>query len=179
MTQNMYTPPLPSWSNMQQQAPVLQPIPAQAQTPPQQAPMMPQMPVQQTPMQQNPAALPNMQQTLPAQQSPTLQNISAAIQELPTQVDVETRTSYGLPETLSKSIYTPGWMRTQIGKLMRVEFLIGNGTTDRVGYLREVGSSYIVLDSLERASIIMCDIYSIKFVTVIESPLESALLAQF
>ena len=175
MSQNMmFTPVLPSWSNMQQQAPM-------QQVPMQQVPMQ-QVPMQQVPLPQNVTALQSPQNTQPAepaQPSTTLQNISAAIQELPTQVDVETRTSYGLPETLSKSIYTPGWLRTQIGKLMRVEFLIGNGTTDRVGYLQEVGSSYIVLDSLERSSRIMCDIYSIKFVTVIESPLESALLAQF
>lgn len=71
-----------------------------------------------------------------------------------------------LPETLTQSIYTPGYLMQHIGDLMRVEFLIGNNTTDRVGYLREVGASYIVLQAVNLGNYMMCDIYSIKFVTI-------------
>ena len=40
------------------------------------------------------------------------------------------------PEILTNSIYTPAFLREQIGKLMRVEFLIGtNNLTDRIGIL--------------------------------------------
>lgn len=54
------------------------------------------------------------------------------------------------PEILTNSIYTPAFLRTQIGKLMRVEFLVGtNNLTDRVGVLEEVGASYILLRSIE------------------------------
>jgi hypothetical protein len=60
---------------------------------------------------------------------------------------------------------------------MRVEFLIGNSTTDRVGVLTAVGSNFIILDSLERQSRILCDLYSIKFVTIIDSAMERALVA--
>lgn len=74
-----------------------------------------------------------------------------------------------LPTTLTESIYTPGYLRQHIGDLMRVEFLIGNGTTDRVGRLRQVGASFIVLAALDGGSEILCDIYSIKFVTIIQS----------
>lgn len=74
-----------------------------------------------------------------------------------------------MPETLSNSIYTPGYLKTQIGKWMRVEFLIGANTTDRVGRLMEVGASYIILQSLESNSRMLCDIYSIKFVTIIDN----------
>lgn len=71
------------------------------------------------------------------------------------------------PEILTNSIYTPAFLREYIGRLMRVEFLIGtNNLTDRVGILEDVGASYILLRSLESNSIVFCDIYSIKFVTI-------------
>jgi len=71
------------------------------------------------------------------------------------------------PEILTNSIYTPAFLREQIGKLMRVEFLIGtNNMTDRIGILEDVGASYILLRSLESDSIVYCDIYAIKFITI-------------
>lgn len=71
------------------------------------------------------------------------------------------------PEILTNSIYTPAFLREQIGKLMRVEFLIGtNNLTDRIGILEDVGASYILLRSLESDNLIYCDIYAIKFVTI-------------
>ena len=74
------------------------------------------------------------------------------------------------PEILTNNIYTPAFLREQIGKLMRVEFLIGtNNLTDRIGILEDVGASYILLRSIESNNIIFCDIYSIKFVTIAEA----------
>jgi len=74
------------------------------------------------------------------------------------------------PEILTNNIYTPAFLREQIGKLMRVEFLIGtNNITDRIGVLEDVGASYILLRSVESNNIIYCDIYSIKFITISES----------
>lgn len=71
------------------------------------------------------------------------------------------------PEILTNPIYTPGFLREQIGKLMRVEFLIGtNNLVDRIGILEEVGASYILLRSFENDSLVYCDIYSIKFITI-------------
>ncbi len=72
-----------------------------------------------------------------------------------------------IPETLASPIFTPGFLRKQIGKWMRVEFLLANSLNDRVGKLIEVGASYILLQSLEPGSLIMCDLFSIKFVTII------------
>lgn len=71
------------------------------------------------------------------------------------------------PEILTNSIYTPAFLRTQIGKLMRIEFLIGtNNMVDRVGFLEDVGASYILLRSFEGDSQIYADIYAIKFITI-------------
>lgn len=71
------------------------------------------------------------------------------------------------PEILTNPIYTPAFLRQQIGKLMRIEFLIGtNNLTDRIGFLEDVGASYILLRSFEGDSLIYADIYAIKFITI-------------
>lgn len=65
--------------------------------------------------------------------------------------------------------YTQGYLRTLIGKKILVEFLIGTeGSTDRSGILENVGASYIILRETETGNRILCDIYSIKFVTIFE-----------
>lgn len=75
------------------------------------------------------------------------------------------------PEILTNNIYTPAFLRENIGKLMRVEFLIGtNNLIDRTGILLDVGASYILLRALESDVITYCDIYSIKFITISNLP---------
>ena len=71
------------------------------------------------------------------------------------------------PEIITNNLYTPAFLREQIGKLVRVEFLIGtNNTTDRLGILEDVGASYILLRSIDSGNLLYCDIYAIKFVTI-------------
>lgn len=61
--------------------------------------------------------------------------------------------------------YTQGYLRTQIGKRVKVEFLIGtNMLVDREGTLVDVGISYIIINEVETDDLLLCDIYSIKFV---------------
>lgn len=75
------------------------------------------------------------------------------------------------PETLTNPVYTPAFLRENIGKLVRVEFLIGTNTLqDRIGILAEVGASFIVLRSVESNNLVYCDLYSIKFVTISQDP---------
>ena len=75
------------------------------------------------------------------------------------------------PELLTNNIYTPAFLRENIGKLMRVEFLIGTNTlTDRIGILEDVGASYILLRSLQSNEVTYADIYSIKFITISDYP---------
>lgn len=58
-------------------------------------------------------------------------------------------------------------MRDNIGEYMDVEFLIGtNGLTTRSGQLRAVGVSYIVLYDRAKDRYMICDLYSVKFVTI-------------
>lgn len=72
-----------------------------------------------------------------------------------------------IPETLKNTVYTPAFLRKHIGRLVKVEFLIGTTyLEDRTGILLEVGASYIVLRSVQDNNLLYCDIYSIKFVTI-------------
>lgn len=65
--------------------------------------------------------------------------------------------------------YTQGYLRTLIGEKILVEFLIGTeGRTDRSGILENVGASYIILRETETGNRVLCDIYSIKFVTIFQ-----------
>ena len=75
------------------------------------------------------------------------------------------------PEMLTNNIYTPAFFFFNIGKLMRVEFLIGtNNLVDRTGILIDVGASYILLRALESDVITYADLYSIKFITISNLP---------
>ena len=84
------------------------------------------------------------------------------------------------PEILTNNIYTPAFLREFIGKLVRVEFLIGtNNLTDRIGILEDVGASYILLRSLESGVLTYADIYAIKFVTISPYELPKNINAQY
>jgi hypothetical protein len=61
--------------------------------------------------------------------------------------------------------YTQGYLRTKIGSRVKIEFLIGtNMLVDREGTLTDVGISYIIINEVETDDLLLCDIYSIKFV---------------
>lgn len=72
------------------------------------------------------------------------------------------------PQTVQNPYYTAGYLRKFIGRDVRIEFLIGTGgpLIDRIGRLLEVGASYIVLRPFRTNDTLVCDLYSIKFVTV-------------
>lgn len=111
----------------------------------------------QYPVQSMVSAMPAMPTGIPTGPSPT--PVTAAV---PLPQGEQT------PQTLQSILFTPGYLRTQIGKRMRVEFLIGtNGPlVDRIGTLVGVGASYILLRPVESDDILLCDIYSIRFVTI-------------
>ena len=71
-----------------------------------------------------------------------------------------------LPTTpVLDTMYTQGYLKTKIGSRIKVEFLIGtNMLIDREGTLTDVGISYIIIREVETDDLLLCDIYSIKFV---------------
>ncbi|MDF2522637.1 MAG: hypothetical protein K0R31_278 [Clostridiales bacterium] len=71
------------------------------------------------------------------------------------------------PQTVQSTEFVAGYLKTQIGQNVRVEFLIGtNGPlVDRTGTLVGVGASFILIRPSNTDDILLCDLYSIKFVT--------------
>ncbi|WP_312642565.1 hypothetical protein [Hydrogenoanaerobacterium sp.] len=61
--------------------------------------------------------------------------------------------------------YLNGFLLTQIGRQVSVEFLIGSNTmVTKNGRLVGVGANYILINEYESDDIVACDFYSIKFI---------------
>ncbi|GMQ56172.1 hypothetical protein AN1V17_05650 [Vallitalea sediminicola] len=72
-----------------------------------------------------------------------------------------------LPPVITNPSYLQGYLRTQIGKFMKVNFLLGTGTfIDKDGILKEVGVDHIVLRDIKTGEDVVADLYSIKFVEI-------------
>ncbi|HBC27993.1 MAG TPA: hypothetical protein DC013_11340 [Ruminococcaceae bacterium] len=70
-----------------------------------------------------------------------------------------------MPMTAESLQYLNGFMRTQIGRRVLVQFLLGTNTlTDRSGTLLGVGSNYILINETDSDDLLACDFYNIKFV---------------
>lgn len=64
--------------------------------------------------------------------------------------------------------YIPGYLASNIGKNVRAEFIIGSSQyADKTGKLVDVGVNYFVLQDINSRTYIMCDLYSVKFVTIL------------
>ena len=62
--------------------------------------------------------------------------------------------------------YTQGFLNSQVGRAVKVEFLIGTGLyLDKEGTLVKVGADYIIIQETGTDDYTLCDLYSIKFVT--------------
>lgn len=74
--------------------------------------------------------------------------------------------SQPFPVTADSIQYLNSLMRTQIGRRVSVEFLIGSGALiEKSGYLLAVGANFILINEVGTRSVLSCDFYSIKFVT--------------
>ncbi len=62
--------------------------------------------------------------------------------------------------------YIAGYLNNNIGSFVRAEFIVGsNQFIDKSGRLLEVGINYFVLEEFASRHRILCDLYSVKFVT--------------
>ena len=60
-----------------------------------------------------------------------------------------------------------GFLRTQIGNRVKVEFLVGANTyLEKSGKLLAVGANFIVLQEAMSDDLLVCDFFNIKFVTI-------------
>lgn len=75
--------------------------------------------------------------------------------------------SQPMPITTESLQYLNGFMRTQIGRRVQVQFLLGTNTiTDRTGTLLGVGANYILLNETDSDDLLACDFYNIKFIRI-------------
>lgn len=71
------------------------------------------------------------------------------------------------PPPATEEGFIPHYLASNIGRAVRAEFIVGtNQYMDKTGIISEVGINYFVLyDTTARADV-MCDLYSVKFVTI-------------
>lgn len=89
---------------------------------------------------------------------------------MPTPDNNQHREMAPVPPIVDNPLYNQGWLSTQIGKYIKIEFLIGTSMLiDREGLLKEVGISFIVIQETGSNDTVMCDIFSIKFVRIFKN----------
>jgi hypothetical protein len=70
-----------------------------------------------------------------------------------------------MPMTVESLQYLNGFLRTQIGRRVLIDFLVGTNTfLDKSGTLLGVGANYILIREAETDDIVACDFYNIKFI---------------
>ncbi len=69
------------------------------------------------------------------------------------------------PVTAESIQYLNGFIRTQIGRRIQVQFLMGNAELiEKDGFLLGVGANYILINEIGTNDITACDFYNIKFI---------------
>lgn len=61
--------------------------------------------------------------------------------------------------------YLNGFIRTQIGRRVTIDFVIGSDTvTQKSGYLLAVAQNYLLINELDTNDVTACDLYTMKFI---------------
>jgi hypothetical protein len=119
-----------------------------------------------------PAAMTNAGAMQPAAAGPCPRPNAAVApnQEAPTFAPVPVGVPADMvPYTLTSTYYLAGRLKGYCDMLVKVEFVLGTSGTliDRIGILKDVGAAYIILEQpISANELTICDMYSIKFVTV-------------
>ncbi len=71
------------------------------------------------------------------------------------------------PETLTNSVYLPAYLKGHIGKLVKIETLIGDCLQSRIGTLIQVGADFVVIKLSQGCSSMVIEGKCIKFITII------------
>ncbi|SDY62504.1 hypothetical protein SAMN05660462_00495 [Proteiniborus ethanoligenes] len=88
------------------------------------------------------------------------------VQPVPSQPPTGTMPQQPGPPVMDKE-YIQGYLKTVIGRPIKAEFILGtNMFLDREGILVDVGIDHIVMRESRTDDLLICDLYSIKFVTV-------------
>lgn len=69
------------------------------------------------------------------------------------------------PVTAESIQYMNGFIRTQIGRRVQIQFLMGNAELiEKDGFLLGVGANYILINEIGTNDITACDFFNIKFI---------------
>lgn len=76
-----------------------------------------------------------------------------------------TEYSQPFPVTAESIQYLNGFMRTQVGRKIEIQMLVGSDSLiTKTGYLLGVGANYILINEIGTGNLMSCDFYNIKFV---------------
>ena len=114
--------------------------------------------------------MPPLSSTLPSQ-NPVVPAVpmqqSTPITPIQQSIPMAPITQQGPPPSTERG-YIPYYLASNIGKNVRAEFIIGTTQyADKTGMLTEVGINYFVLRDVNSRTDVMCDLYSVKFVTIL------------
>ncbi|MCH5300918.1 MAG: hypothetical protein J1E56_06320 [Ruminococcus sp.] len=71
------------------------------------------------------------------------------------------------PVTPESIQFMNGFIRTQVGRRVSVDFLVGsNNMVTKTGFLLGVATNYILINELDTDDITVCDFYNIKFIRI-------------
>ena len=71
------------------------------------------------------------------------------------------------PKSLKNTAFLPAFLSKNIGKLVKIESLIGGKLEPRIGILMTVGANFVVLRQMRSNNTMLCDSSLIKYVTII------------
>ena len=72
------------------------------------------------------------------------------------------------PPPVTEADYIPGYLASNIGKNIKAEFIVGASQyVEKTGKLVQVGVNFFVLNDPNSRVDIMCDLYSVRFVTIL------------
>ena len=72
-----------------------------------------------------------------------------------------------VPSSLKNSAFMPSFLSKHIGKLIRAESLIGDRLETKTGILLNVGAGFMVLRQLRSNNTVICDLFAVKYITVV------------
>ena len=83
------------------------------------------------------------------------------------QTFITTKNKSYIPETLTNPVFLPAYLKNHIGKLVKIEALVGDCLQSKIGTLLQVGADFIVIKLNQNCSSMVIEGRSIKFITII------------
>ena len=95
------------------------------------------------------------------------EELSCTIETKPNRMMKVVNNSPKVPSCIENSMFFQGYLKNHIGKLVKVESLLGNCLESRMGILFEVGANYIVIKLHRSPCSMMIEASAIKYITII------------